>query len=344
MTLGILLFFLGASLLFYVLFAGADFGAGVLELFVGRERRADQRALVSHAMAPVWEANHVWLILAVVILFMGFPSVYTTMSVHLFVPLVALLVGIVARGTTFTFRHYDTLTTEWHGAYTAVFALSSLWSSAWLGVLAGALVFGRIDPGGADGWALYIAPWWNPFCAAMAVFTTSLFALLAAVYLVGEAEDASLAALFRRKAKVAAAVLVVAGALVFATAEAGGLPLARAFFATPGSVVAFVLATLLLVPFARTLGVTSGRGRTLARVLGAGIVTLVLLGWYAVQYPVAVRFVDGALTFPEAAAPEATQRALLGALLVGSALIFPALGWLFRVFKGETFERERRGF
>ena len=118
-------------------------------------------------------------------------------------------------------------------------------------------------------------------------------------------------------------------------AEAEGLGLLGAFFSTPLSVGAFVGATVLLWPFWRALG----RGRTLARALAVGIVTLVLLGWFGVQFPVAVRLREGALTFPEAAAPDATLRALLGALLVGSALILPGLSFLLRVFKRETFTR-----
>jgi cytochrome d ubiquinol oxidase subunit II len=173
----------------------------------------------------------------------------------------------------------------------------------------------------------------------MAVFCSALFTLLAAVFLVGEAEDAGLQALFRRKARWAAAVLVAAGAAVFGAAELGGFPFAERFFATPVSAGAFVLATLLLGPFWRALG----RGRMLARALGVGIVCLVLGGWFAVQYPVAVQLVHGAVTFPGAAAPPATLRALLGALVVGSAVIFPGLGYLFRVFKWGTFERERGG-
>jgi cytochrome d ubiquinol oxidase subunit II len=69
------------------------------------------------------------------------------------------------------------------------------------------------------------------------------------------------------------------------------------------------------------------------------IVTLVLFGWFAVQYPVAIRLAHGAVTFPEAASPPATQRALVGALVVGSLVIFPGLGWLYTVFKRETFAR-----
>ena len=95
MMLTAILSFLAAAVVLYVVLAGADFGAGILEIF-GRGRPEVRRA-VTHAMAPVWEANHVWLILIVVILFMGFPSVYTTISVHLFLPTMAVLVGVVGQ-------------------------------------------------------------------------------------------------------------------------------------------------------------------------------------------------------------------------------------------------------
>ena len=81
-------------------------------------------------------------------------------------------------------------------------------------------------------------------------------------------------------------------------------------------------------------------GRTSTRVLGVAIVTIVLFGWFTVQYPVAVALSGtDSLTFPGTAAPEATQRALLGALVVGIALLLPALAVLFRIFKRETFAR-----
>jgi len=343
MTLALLLAFLAASLVLYVLFGGADFGAGILELFLPRHD-AEARELVSRAMAPGWEANHMWLVLAVVILFMGFPTVYTTVSVYLFVPLVAVLIGIVARGTAFTFRHYDVatpgespiLSTDGSVVYGWVFASASAWTSAWLGVTAGAVLLGRVDPAATDAVALYVAPWANAFCLAMAAFTTALFTLLAAVYLVGEAGPGPLRARFGRAAAVAATIAVLAGAAVFGTAEASGLPLIGSFFAHPLALGAFALATVLLVPFALSV---RGDHPTRARLVGAAVVSLVLLGAFVAQYPVAVRLTGGAITFPDAAAPAATQAALLQALLVGSCVIFPALGYLFRVFKAGTFTR-----
>ena len=88
-------FFLAVSILLYCLFAGADFGAGILEAFLGAHRRQEQRAVITHAMGPVWEANHVWLILAVVILFTGFPKAYSALSITFHIPLTVMLIGIV---------------------------------------------------------------------------------------------------------------------------------------------------------------------------------------------------------------------------------------------------------
>jgi cytochrome d ubiquinol oxidase subunit II len=333
----IVLFFLGASLLFYVLFGGADFGAGILELFLARTERDAQRGLIARAMAPVWEANHVWLILVVVILFVGFPTVYTTVSIHLHLPLVALLLGITARGCAFTFRHYDTVTTEYHRVYTAVFAASSLATSFVLGVLAGAAGLGRIDPAAPTYHAAYIAPWLNWYCAAMGVFVCCLFALLAAIFLAGEAPAGPLRRIFLRRAVAANVAVVLAGAAVFGAAQWEGLPLLFSFFRNPVSIGCFLVATVLLVPFWRLL---HGEGRLLyVRFLGAAIVTLVLIGWYAVQYPIVVRLRAGAILFAEAAAPAATMHALAWALVVGSLLIFPALGYLLAVFKGESLMR-----
>ena len=101
---------LGVSFILYTLLGGADFGAGIIETFAGR--KGEQT--VSRAIAPVWEANHVWLILAVVILFTAFPVVYASLSLVLHIPLMLVLIGIILRGTAFTFRHYDVIDDKSH--------------------------------------------------------------------------------------------------------------------------------------------------------------------------------------------------------------------------------------
>jgi cytochrome d ubiquinol oxidase subunit II len=336
-TVDLILLFLGLSLLLYVLFGGADFGAGVLECFTGR-RREKEREVISHAMAPVWEANHVWLILALVILFVGFPTVYTTISTYLFLPVTALLLGIVARGSAFAFRHYDTYDSRFTGVYSLIFAASSIWSSFFLGIIAGALMLGSIDPNATTFKGAYVAPWFNWFCLAVGAFTVALFALLAATYLVGECSSTELANTFRRKARHAATASIALGAVVFLAAEAVQFPLAKSFLGNGYSRTAFACATLLLVPFWYWLHQNDKHWHS--RIAGAAIVSFVLLGWFAVQYPAALRMSSSsgisALSFYEVAAPDATLNSLLVALIAGSMLVFPALGLLLYIFKRET--------
>ncbi len=324
----VVILFLALSLLAYVLFGGADFGAGIIETF-----SRDTRKTITHAIAPVWEANHIWLILVVVILFMGFPPIYAQMSLYLHIPLVVLLIGIVLRGTAFTFRHYDAIHDDTQQYYSFIFKLSSLLAPLFLGILTGALILGRIDPQAVTFYEAYVAPWFNLFCLVLGVFTCCLFTFLAAVYLIGEAETPDMQALFLKIARNANIATVVVGSLVFLTAETSGLPLVQMFWQSPGALIAIALATLSLPVLWWSL---LKKQVILPRLL-AGFQTLLILGaWFWEQYPVLLRYADGSyLGLVESAAPEATLLQLGLALLIGSLLILPALYYLLRTFKGE---------
>src|SRR5678816_1818470 len=95
------------SLIFYALLGGADFGGGLWDLLASGPRAARQRKQISEAIAPVWEANHVWLILVIVLLFTSWPKAFAVMMTALHIPITVMLVGIVLRGTAFVFRKYD---------------------------------------------------------------------------------------------------------------------------------------------------------------------------------------------------------------------------------------------
>src|SRR5690349_2087673 len=136
----LIIIILGVSFILYTLLGGADFGAGIIETFAGQKGERT----VSRAMAPVWEANHVWLILAVVILFTGFPAVYASISLVLHIPLMLVLIGIIFRGCAFTFRHYDIATDTAHKYYSVFFKLSSFVTPFFLGVTLAAMILGRI--------------------------------------------------------------------------------------------------------------------------------------------------------------------------------------------------------
>ncbi|HET6923620.1 MAG TPA: cytochrome d ubiquinol oxidase subunit II [Anaeromyxobacteraceae bacterium] len=303
------------ALILYALFGGADFGGGVWDLLASGPRAREQRALVERAIGPIWEANHVWLVLVVVVLFTGFPRAFATISIRLFVPLTLLLVGIVLRGAAFTFRSYDAPHDQVQRRWGLLFSASSVLAPLMLGVSVG-----QIASGGAGTFSL--------FSLLTGLFAAGLFAFLAAVYLAVEAEGA-LREDFRRRAVAAgAAVFALAAATAWASAREAplvfhgltgrgwSLPLHLA----TGTAAVAAFASLLLRRF------------RLARLAAAVQVALIVIGWGASQYPF---LVVPDLTLEHASAPRRTQVLLAWVLGAGAIVLFPCLYLLFRVFKGE---------
>lgn len=323
-------FFLAASLVLYAVFGGADFGAALHELFAPPGRRHDVEALVTRAIGPVWEANHVWLIVAVVVLFNGFPEAFHHVALAYHVPLTAFLVVIVLRGTAFTFRHYDAVKDGSQAVYTRLFQVSSLLAPLGLGLIAGGLLLGRpIDSG--DYVQRFVMPWASWLGVAIGAFLTALWVFLAAAFLVDEARDAELRRVFLRRARRANAAAVVLGALVFPAASVSGVDLAGRFAERPLAIGAMAAATLLLWPLHALL---RAPGRALAlRIVASAVFGAVLVGWFALQFPHLIPGPGGGLTLESAAAPPATLFWLGAALIAGSLMIFPALGYLLWVFK-----------
>lgn len=334
MMIQILLFFIGASLLLYVILGGADYGAGILELLHSGKFREKQKKLINHAMGPVWEANHMWLIIIVVILFMGFPRAFTILMTSLHIPMVALLVGIVIRGAAFTFRHYDVVQEpKSQKIYTWAFGLSSLWTSLWLGIIAASLFRGDINTQATNFFEAYIAPWWGFYPLAMGLFVTAIFSYLASIYLIGETKDGAMKKFFSKRAFHLNVLVVLSGGLVFLSSYLEGDDLTELFFSDPISIACIIGATLFFVALWMAAHITS---IYFVRVLAAGQASLILLGWYSVYAPhVLIEKTHGPMSFFAAAAPDPTLIQLTIALLVGSIFIFPSLFFLLRVFKAE---------
>jgi cytochrome bd ubiquinol oxidase subunit II len=314
-----------AALVLYALLGGADFGGGLWDLLAAGPRKAEQRALVERAIGPIWEANHVWLILVVVVLFTAFPPAFAAISIELFVPLLLLLAGIVLRGASFTFRAYHRPGDRAQARWGLVFSWSSVLAPVVLGVVVGALASGRVRVA-----ALGSAPlaWLAPFPLAVGLFAAALFAYLAAVYLTVEAEGA-LREDFRRRA-IGAGVAVFASAALCAALSWREAPLVFDGLARRPWSVALHLATAAA---AVTAFAALFRGRVRAgRAAAAVQVALIVVGWGASQYPY---LVVPDVTLSSASAPRSVQVALLWALAAGGAILFPMLAVLFRVFKGE---------
>lgn len=324
---------LALSLNAYVLSGGADFGGGVWDLLASGPRKTAQRDLIAHAIGPVWEANHVWLILAVVLLFTCFPLAFARLAVALNLPLTGVLVGIVLRGSAFAFRGYggdrDIVQRRWG----RVFAVASLVTPILLGVAVGTIASGALGERGSgtgEGFfADYVATWLAPFPLAVGLFTLCCFAFLAAVYLTLEAPEGALREDFRRRALLAGIAVGLAALLALLVARPGA-PLMRTGLLDSGWALPIQAGTGMVA--VGTLGALWTRRYRLARAAAAAQVSLILWGWVGSQYPY---LVPPDLEIVAAAAPPATLRLVLSALALGAAVLVPSLVYLFRVFKGQ---------
>ncbi|MFT3925324.1 MAG: cytochrome d ubiquinol oxidase subunit II [Myxococcales bacterium] len=326
------------AVVLYAVFGGADFGAGIIEPLLPRAYRSK----IDAALLPVWEANHVWLVIAAVVCFVAFPPFFSVIATYLHIPILFLLLGIVARGSAFTFRHYDPASTEQsahYAWYSWVFSFGSLLAPLFLGVMAAALVQGELPdpsaPPSGSFYTLFVAPWNTPLCWLAGVFTCALFAFEGSALLAAEygREDTRLPLLGLTRRLHFVAIGAGFCVLVLLWLQ----PWARSFFTRPLSLGALLAATLLVPLVAWSFG--HGKVWTLRIATGAQVAA-VLVGCFGAHYPVLVRFSSGrTLELTEVSAPRATLYTLLIALGVGLALIGPALVYLLKVFKGTPAAR-----
>lgn len=320
---------IGVALLVYTLTGGADFGGGVWDLLARGPRAARQRHLIATAIAPIWEANHVWMILVVVLLFVCFPPAFAVLSVALHIPVTIMLVGIVLRGAAFTFRAYGMVTSAGERGWGQVFAISSVITPIMLGISVGAVVSGniRLDPGTGVVTSGFVTPWLAPFPIALGGLFLAICALLAATYLAVEAEDAALQDDFRVRALGAAVAVfgLAFGALWLSRAGAPHIfaALTASRWALPVQVGTGLAALAAVAALWR-------RQYRWARLLVAAQVVGIFAGWGVAQWPY---IVIPDLTLAQSAAPEGVLWSTLAVLAAGSVLLLPALIWLFRVFK-----------
>ena len=312
----------------YVVLGGADFGGGVWDLLALGPRKARQRELIAEAIGPVWEANHVWLILAIVLLFTCFPPAFGRLGTRLHIPLSLVLIGIVLRGSAFTFWRYGA--DEEQRNWGMVFAIASLMTPLLLGTTAGAIASGAVGDGGwgsGDFYGTYVAPWLNPFALSVGMFALIAFAFLAAVYLTLEARDREVREDFRRRARASGVGLFLAAVVVLL------LSLNRAPRVREGLIFAAWAVPLHLLTAAAAITALVAlwaRRWRVARVAAAAQVSLILWGWALSQYPY---ILPPDLSIANAAAPAATLRLVLAALVAGAVLLLPSLYYLFRIFK-----------
>ena len=323
----------------YLLTGGADFGGGVWDLLARGPRRQAQRELVASAIGPIWEANHVWLVLVVVMLFTGFPAAFGLLGVVLHIPLSLMLVGIVLRGSSFVFRSYGARGDGARRRWGRSFAVARRITPVLLGTIVGAIASGAAGAaagrlaspdasatGGVRFADIYLAPWLAPFPLAIGALALAMFAFLAAIYLAVATRDDALREDFRRRA-LAAALAVFAAAVAGLAVAHRHAPAVSTGLLAPGWALA--LQTASAVAALTAIGALWTRRVRVARIAAAAQVSLILWGWVLVQYPFVV---PPAMTLNDAAAPRITLELLLAGLAGGFVLLVPSLIYLYRTF------------
>jgi cytochrome d ubiquinol oxidase subunit II len=306
-------------------FGGADFGAGFWDLTAGgAERGAPVRAMIKQAMSPVWEANHVWLIFVLVMLWTAFPEAFGSITSTLAVPLFIAALGIVLRGGAFALKG-EAATISEARALGATFALSSVLVPFFLGTAAGAIADGAVPVGNAKG------DQWDSWTGSLPLFVGALAVLtgahLAAVFLGADSERAGrpdLVDAFRRRALVSGVLTggVAIIGLVVVNQKAPDLYDGLTSGAGLACVIASAAAGLV------TLWLEWRERFETARYTAAAAVGAIVAGWALAQRPY---LLPPHLTVRDAAAPDATLLALVIAACLGMALLIPALAWLFRL-------------
>lgn len=319
-----------AALVLYVITGGADFGGGVWDLLAPRERRRDHRALIAKAIGPIWEANHVWLILVIVLLFVCFPRVFAAISIALHIPLTLMLIGVVLRGSSFVFRAYDTQRDEVHARWSLIFSVSSVLTPVLLGICTGAIASGALRFDGTMIQGGFVEPWLRVFPVAIGLFTLSLFAFLAAVYLTCETEDVNLQEAYRVRALGSSAIVVLLAWTSLALAK-GSAP--QIFAGLTAGPVAYTLQALIATVGLSGFALVWRRRYRAARLLAVAQVTLVMAMWGQAQWPYIVM---PGFSLHDSAAPANVLWSVLGTLAAGSVLLVPAYLWLMSIFKAHT--------
>lgn len=326
--------FILSAIIIYALLGGADFGGGIWDLFASGKRKNQQRALIEQAIGPIWEANHVWLIIVLVLLFTCFPVAFSRITTSLHLPLTLILLCIIFRGVGFVFRHYSEQQEEiTKGRWGRVFACSSVIAPILYGMIVGAIIKGLPEDRSLSYSQLYIEPWLSPLPLALGLLTLALWSILSAFYLAVETTSDDLQDDFRARGLAAQAFggVIAVLSLLLSAKETPWLyyDLSKSWWSMP-LIVIQVVAALLASYF------LFKRKFVLARTLAVLQVILVLVGWALAQFPFLV-YPD--LTLRNAATDSNVLELVLIVLLGGGALLLPSIYYLMKIFKGKYIFR-----
>jgi cytochrome d ubiquinol oxidase subunit II len=325
----ILLAILWLALIIYTVLGGADFGAGMLELFAVGPTGARQDALIDESIDPVWEANHVWLIVLLVILFSAFPSAFAAINIILFIPLVLAVIGIVLRGSAFAFRVHGIITRQRTVNLLArIFSVASVITPFFLAVSAAAIASGHIVITNNNPQTNLGSDWLTPFTLTIGAMALSLCVTIAAIYMTVEASvrgDNELVEAFRQRGLIAGALTAVFGVLGLLQAPSEAPVLWHGML---DHALVLVIATMLIGVGAAVALWT--RRYQIARILIIAATAFLLGTWGVSQLPY---LIPPDVTVTGAASSQSTMLTLLVGLIIALIIVIPSFWLLFYVFK-----------
>ncbi|GAB1858453.1 cytochrome d ubiquinol oxidase subunit II [Flavobacteriaceae bacterium MHTCC 0001] len=327
----VVLAFLMVSLLLYVLLAGADFGAGIIELFSSKKSQDITKKTVYRVIGPVWEANHIWIIIMVVILWVGFPKFYNILVVYLHIPLTLVLLGITLRGVSFVFRHYDAFKDKSQILYDWMFRISSLITPVFLGMTFAGTVSGKIviDDLNSSFYDAYIHPWLNMFSILTGLFFAALCGFLASVLLIGETDENN-RNIYVRKARIANVMVIILGFLVLSYGLINDLKFVTDFIKNPYAIALVGLSAILIFPLTYSIKkATKIKSRFLAGVQ----VVLILLAAIIAHYPNLLITTNTEISIIASVSTPKVIHVLGISLIIGGIIILPGLFHLLKSFK-----------
>ncbi|MCZ2393498.1 MAG: cytochrome d ubiquinol oxidase subunit II [Chitinophagales bacterium] len=333
--LSIVILFFWISILLYILLGGADFGAGILEIFVGNKNKEKVRTLTYNTIGPIWEANHMWLIISIVILFVAFPSIYTSITTYLHIPIMILLLGNLSRGMAFIFRHYDAYQDEKSQQfYNYIFMISSLITSFFLGVIAGSIVGHQIQVTSNNFLDTYIFSWLSPFSISTGILCVVVFAFLASTFLIGESETEEDKKYFRKKSLIFSISVFIWGGIALIIAKLWGTPFIENINFISWNTLSFLCSGISLL-FYWKLIFSSKKWR--ARFAASSVIMWMLVTTALFIHPEIVTFKDQiGHSFLSSAANSLTIYYLGWALLLGSIFIIPGVVHLIASFQAKS--------
>jgi len=326
----VLLIILWLASFIYTIFGGADFGAGILELFAVGESGARQETLIDESIGPVWESNHVWLIFLLVVFFSAFPPAFAAINVVLFLPLLLAVIGIVLRGSSFVFKTHGIIRKSRNVQILGrTFSIASAMTPFFLALVGAAIASGVIviqnqsqvvTNTGSD--------WITPFTLTVGAMALSLCVTISAIYMTVQATsrgERELAEAFRRRGLIAGALTAVFGllGLILSPSEAAFL-----WHGMLDKAIPLVIVTMLVG--VATAAALWFRRYGWARVLVVALTALVLLSWGVSQYP---DIIPPDVTAANASSPLETQQFLLVGIIIALIIVVPSLWYLFYVFR-----------